>query len=95
MNAAALPYIVQIAVFGAAGTSFVSAHLKNLAADRLMKGVTAADRWRMFRFPHRRGPDRPEALKLRRAALVQTLWGAAFLLGAFAIQALAGAPHQT
>ena len=78
---AALPYIIQIAFFGAAGTSFVLAHLKNLAAAD-MSGVPAAQRWRFFRHPHKHGVETKEQLQLRRAAALQTTWGYCFLGGA-------------
>jgi hypothetical protein len=74
----ALPYILQIALFGAAGTSFVIAHLKNLAAsDR--SGVSPAERWRVFRLPHKRGPETAEQLRMRRQAALQSVWGFVFL----------------
>lgn len=95
LPANALPFIVQIALLGAAGTQFVSAHLKNLRAADLAAGKTASERWRVFRHPHRRPDEPPAALALRRAALTQTLWGGAFLAGAFAARALIGALHLT
>ena len=78
---AALPYIIQIAFFGAAGTSFILAHLKNLAASD-MSGAPAAQRWRFFRHPHKRGVETKAQLQLRRAAALQTTWGYCFLGGA-------------
>lgn len=93
MSFATLAIVLQVAVFGAAGTSFLSAHLKNMAADRLSRSEASGVRWRMFRLPHRRLGDPPAARALRRAALVQTLWGAAFLAGAFLIQTVIGAAH--
>jgi hypothetical protein len=78
----ALPYVVQIALFGAAGASFIMAHLKNLAASDL-SGAPPAQRWRVFRHPHRRGAhETREQLMLRRAAAIQTTWGYCFLAGA-------------
>ncbi len=78
---AALPYIIQIALFGAAGTSFILAHLKNLAAAD--KGeATPVQRWRFFRHPHKRTGETREQMMLRRAAALQTAWGYCFLGGA-------------
>jgi hypothetical protein len=79
----ALPYIVQIALFGAAGTCFVFAHLKNLAAGRADESQPAAERWRVFRLPQLRRPQTPAQHKLRRDALAQSLFGFVFLIGAF------------
>jgi hypothetical protein len=78
----ALPYIVQVAFFGAAGTSFVLAHLKNVAATGMGQSEEPAKRWRIFRHPHKRADESPAALALRRAAAMQTAWGFAFLGGA-------------
>lgn len=83
----ALPFVIQIALFGAAGTSFVLAHLKNLrAADR--SGAPPMERWRIFRHPHAGRADTPDALRLRRAAALQTAWGFCYLAGAFAAPAV-------
>lgn len=78
---AMLPYIIQIAFFGAAGTSFIQAHLKNLAASD-KSGLPPAQRWRFFRHPHKRGAETKETLQLRRASALQTAWGYCFLGGA-------------
>lgn len=79
----ALPYIVQIAFFGAAGSSFVLAHLKNLRANA-GQDVPPGARWRFFRHPHRAGAESPEQKALRRAAALQTAWGFCYLGGALA-----------
>lgn len=76
----ALPYIIQIAFFGAAGSSFIAAHLKNRAADN--KGdAPPMQRWRIFRHPHLSGDTREQRL-MRLAAASQTAWGFCFLGGA-------------
>jgi hypothetical protein len=81
----ALPYILQIAFFGAAGTSFVLAHLKNLAAGQQSgEAGNPAKRWRFWRHQHLRPPQDRDALKLRRASLMQSIWGFGFLVAGFA-----------
>lgn len=82
MNAA--PYVVQIAFFGAAGTSFVLAHLKNLAARRQSgEDGNPAKRWRVFRHPHLRPPEDHNAAQLKQASLLQSIWGFGFLVAGF------------
>lgn len=78
----ALPYIVQIAFFGAAGTSFIMAHLKQSAARSAAGDEAPSKRWRLFRHPHKRADEPPTVMALRRAAAMQTAWGFAFLGGA-------------
>ncbi|MDZ4777482.1 MAG: hypothetical protein SGJ23_11920 [Alphaproteobacteria bacterium] len=80
----ALPYILQIAFFGAAGTSFVLAHLKNLAAQRQSgEAGNPAKRWRFWRHQHLRPPENQTAAQLRRASLMQSIWGFGFLVAGF------------
>lgn len=79
---AVLGYILQIALFGAAGTSFVTAHLKNLAARDIAAGRPPSERWRVFRHPHKPDEVPPAASALRGAAVLHTAWGFAFLGGA-------------
>jgi hypothetical protein len=82
MNAA--PFILQIAFFGAAGTSFIMAHLKNLAALRLSgEHGNPARRWRFWRHPHLREPDNLVAAQLKRASLMRSIWGFCFLIAGF------------
>lgn len=77
-----LGFILQIAFFGAAGTSFITAHLKNQTARDIAAGLPPSQRWRIFRHPHREGEATPEASVLRAAAVLHTAWGFAFLGGA-------------
>jgi len=80
----ALPYILQIAFFGAAGTSFVLAHLKNLAArERSGESGNPAHRWRFWRHQHLKPPEQPDAETLKRASLMQSIWGFGFLVAGF------------
>ncbi|MDX2232949.1 MAG: hypothetical protein NW200_00495 [Hyphomonadaceae bacterium] len=88
----ALPYIIQIAFFGAAGSSFVMAHLKNLAASD-QGDRSATEKWRFFRHPHKRPGETREQLLLRRAAALQTAWGYCFLGGALATPLVFRALH--
>ena len=81
---AVLPYIIQIAFFGAAGASFVRAHLQNQAARDTAAGVEPARRWRMFRHPHRHDAAPLSAAVLKHAALLHSAWGFAYLGGAMA-----------
>jgi hypothetical protein len=82
MNAA--PFILQIAFFGAAGTSFILAHLKNIAAQRQSgEHGNPAKRWRFWRHPHLRPLEDRSTAQLKRASLVQSIWGFVFLLAGF------------
>lgn len=81
----ALPYILQITFFGAAGTSFVLAHLKNLAArERSGESGNPARRWRFWRHQHLKPPEDRDAEALKRASLMQSIWGFGFLVAGFA-----------
>lgn len=82
LNAA--PFILQIALFGAAGASFVFAHLKNLAAQR-QSGETGnpGGRWRFWRHPHLPAPETAATRRLKQASLMQSIWGFVFLVGGF------------
>lgn len=85
----AAPFLLQIAFFGAAGTSFVMAHLKNLAArEKSGESGNPAKRWRLWRHPHLREPDNRTVSELRNAALLQSAYGFVFLLAGFATPAL-------
>jgi len=77
----ALPFILQIALFGAAGTIFIRAHLRSTRARLEAKQEKgAADRWRTFRHPHLSlYEDAPLRQRLSEIGK-QTLWGFAFLL---------------
>jgi len=80
----ALSYILQIAFFGAAGTSFVLAHLKNLAAQRQSgEAGNPAQRWRVWRHQHLRTPEDRTTADLRHASLMQSIWGFGFLVAGF------------
>ncbi len=80
----AAPFILQIAFFGAAGASFVIAHLKNLDARR-QSGETGnpASRWRFWRHPHLTPPESAATAHLKQASLVQSVWGFGFLVAGF------------
>jgi len=81
----ALPYVLQIAFFGAAGTSFVLAHLKNLAArEKTGESGNPAKRWRFWRHQHLKPPANENADALKRASLSQSAWGFVFLVAGFA-----------
>lgn len=81
----ALPYILQIAFFGAAGTSFVLAHLKNLAArEKTGESGNPARRWRFWRHQHLKAPEDRDAAGLKHASLMQSCWGFGFLVAGFA-----------
>ena len=80
---AMLPYIIQIAFFGAAGTSFIFAHLKNQAARDTIAGDPVR-RWRMFRHPHLPNAEPLTAIALKRAAALQSAWGFVYLGAAMA-----------
>jgi len=82
--AAAFTSIVQLAFFGAAGTSFIAAHLKNQAMSKVSEGAPPSDRWRVFRFPHLAMQRRSAGAAHRRAAVRQTVWGFVFMLCGFA-----------
>jgi hypothetical protein len=79
---AVLGYILQIAFFGAAGTSFIAAHLKNMAARDIAAGRPPSERWRVFRHPHKAHREPEGVAALRGAAVLHTAWGFAFLGGA-------------
>ena len=80
---AMLSYIIQIAFFGAAGTSFIFAHLKNQAARDTAAGDPIR-RWRVFRHPHLGANDAVSAIQLKRAAALQSAWGFVYLGAAMA-----------
>ncbi len=80
---ALLPFIIQIAFFGAAGTSFIFAHLKNQAARDTAAGDPVR-RWRVFRHPHLRADESVSANALKRAAALQSAWGFVYLGAAMA-----------
>lgn len=80
---ALLPFIIQIAFFGAAGSSFILAHLKNQAARDMAAGDPIR-RWRVFRHPHLRNAEPLSALALKRAAALQSAWGFVYLGAAMA-----------
>jgi hypothetical protein len=85
----AAPYILQIAFFGAAGTSFVLAHLNNLAArEKSGESGNPAKRWRIWRHPHLGLRDERSVSQLRTAALMQSAWGFVFLIAGFATPAI-------
>jgi hypothetical protein len=80
---ALLPFVIQIAFFGAGGASFILAHLKNQAARDMAAGDHAR-RWRLWRHPHLTARDTPSALALKRAAVLQSAWGFVYLGAAVA-----------
>jgi hypothetical protein len=85
----AAPYILQIAFFGAAGTSFVLAHLKNLAAQgKSGEAGNPAKRWRLWRHPHLRVRDDQTVAQLKNASLLQSAYGFIFLVAGFVTPAI-------
>jgi hypothetical protein len=81
MAEAALPFILQMALFGAAGTIFVRSHLRSLnARTEAQREKPPSQRWRTFRHPHLSlYEDAPLTRRLGGIGK-QTLWGFAFLL---------------
>jgi hypothetical protein len=86
MNVAlAFGYIVVIALFGAAGSQFISAHLRAQAHARQRgAGQTPAQHWRKFRFAHERAKAQTPAPGYAQ----RIFWGYVFLCAALAILAV-------
>lgn len=86
MNVAlAFGYVLVIALFGAAGSQFVSAHLRARAhARNSSAGQTPAQHWRKFRFAHQRAKAQPPVPGQARGIF----WGYVYLLAALAILAV-------
>lgn len=77
-----LGFVCVIALFGAAGTQFIAAHLSAQAHQRrLGADQTPAQHWRKYRFPHARARAEPPVPGFGQ----RIFWGFAFLAMALAL----------
>lgn len=86
MNLAlAFGYVLVIALFGAAGSQFISAHLRAQTHTRDSSAVqTPAQHWRQFRFAHQRAKAHPPVPGQAK----RIFWGYVYLIAALAILAV-------
>jgi hypothetical protein len=78
-----LGYIAQIALYGAAGTQFIRAHLESRRMLRTRDDLPPSQRWRLYRFPHLAMRRSPAQSASERRMQVMMLSGFLFLLLAF------------
>lgn len=77
-----LGYIAQIALYGAAGTMFLCAHLEGRKMMQARDDLPPSQRWKTFRFPHLALKRTPAQQAAEKRMQVLMLSGFALLLGA-------------
>jgi hypothetical protein len=78
-----LGYIIQIGLYGAAGTQFIRAHLESRRMMRVRDDLPASQRWKTYRFPHLALKRTPDQRAAEQRMQVMMLSGFLFLLLAF------------